>query len=100
VTDKTWKAVERKYAEMFGGKRIPITGRIRGSAPDIQHEWLSFEVKHRKALPAWIHDAMNQAEMSKKGNQLPIVILHQNRMKYEEGFVVLRVKDFLNWFGK
>ena len=98
MADKTWKANEREIAKRLGGKRVPITGRIRGSAPDIEHEWLSLEVKHRKALPAWLHDAMDQAVKSKVGEQLPTVVLHQNRQNHDEDFVVMRLADFEAWF--
>ena len=98
MTDKTWKAVERKIMKMLGGKRIPITGRTRGSAPDGEHEWLSPEIKHRKKLPEWLHDAMNQAELSQKNGQLPVVILHQSRQEHANDFVVIRLGDFIDWF--
>lgn len=31
----TWKVVEKNIARYLGGERVPITGRFRGSAPDI-----------------------------------------------------------------
>ena len=98
MTDKTWKATERYYADRFGGERVPITGRIRGNVPDIRHKWLSIEVKFRKELPAWLHDAMDQAQKSKHGEQLPVVILHQNGKKHDDDFIVMTTKDFEEWF--
>ena len=95
----TWKHVERQIASILGGERVPVSGRQRGSAPDIDHEWLSLEVKHRKSLPAWMHDAMRQAEASKRGDQLPAVILHQKQMQYGDSFVLVRLGDFVEWFG-
>ncbi len=97
--DKTWKACERAIAGILGGERVPVTGRQRGSAPDVAHDWLSIECKHRKELPAWIHDAMSQAEASKRGTQLPIVILHESGQKYADSLVVLRLSDFVDNFG-
>lgn len=95
-----WKAVERAIASIIGGERVPVTGRQRGSAPDIKHKWLSVEVKNRKKLPEWVHDAMRQAEASVKGDQLPIVFLHENGMKYKDAYAVVRIQDFVDWFGK
>lgn len=94
-----WKGVERAIAKIIGGERVPVTGRQRGSAPDIAHQWLSVEVKNRRKLPAWMHDAMAQAEASNRGDQLPIVFFHQNGMKYEDSFCLIRLKDFVDWFG-
>ena len=51
---KDWKACERRVAEILGGVRVPVTGRQRGVAPDIEHETLSIEVKSRKSLPEWL----------------------------------------------
>ena len=99
MTDKPWKATERAVAGLLQGQRVPVTGRQRGSAPDIDHRWLSIEVKHRKKLPAWLHDAMNQAEASNTGEQLPVVVLHESGKRHVENFVVVRLGDFVDWFG-
>ena len=90
---KTWKEIERKVARFLGGERVPITGRIRGSAPDIEHDVLSIEGKHRERLPFWLKDAMNQAEASKVGDQLPVVILHEKRMSIDNCVVMIRLRD-------
>lgn len=96
----TWKAVERAVAVRLGGQRVPITGRQRGSAPDIMHDWLGIEVKHRKTLPAWLHDAMAQAvACSDGGDKLPIVVLHESGQRHDDDYVVVRLKDFQEWFG-
>jgi len=90
----TWKAAERRIAEMIGGVRVPVSGRhTRGHQPDIEHDRFSIEVKHRKTLPAWLHDAMDQAVKSKRGCQLPLVVLHSKNQRYEDSFCVVRLKD-------
>jgi hypothetical protein len=91
---KDWKACERRIAELLGGKRIPVSGRARGDCSDVEHPILSVECKSRKKLPAWIEDAMNQAEASVKDGQLPVVVLHQDRAPYAQSLVVLRLEDF------
>lgn len=96
----TWKHVERQIARILGGERVPVTGRQRGSAPDIEHQWLSLEVKHRKALPAWMIDAMNQADASNNGEQLSAVVFHAKQMKYDDSIVMVRLSDFVEWFGE
>lgn len=91
--DKTWKKVERRFAEYLGGIRVPVTGRQRGDAPDIEHPTLSIEVKHRQSLPDWILDAMNQAEESNPGDKMPVVLLHAKGMKMDESLSILRCSD-------
>lgn len=93
--DKLWKKVEREVARLLGGQRVPVTGRQRGSAPDIEHPVFSIEVKHREQLPEWLFDAMRQAEASKKPGQIPLVVLHQKGMAYQESFTILRLNDIL-----
>ena len=95
-----WKEVERRVAAILGGRRVPITGRQRGDAPDIAHEWLGVEVKHRKKLPDWIHDAMAQARACSDGGKLPTVILHEHNQLYTKSFVVLELDEFEQWFGR
>ena len=99
MSDKAWKATERAIAAMLGGHRIPITGRQRGDVADIQHPWLSPEVKHREHLPRWIHDAMAQAVASAKSEQLPVVILHEKGARHRDDIISVRLGDWLDWFG-
>jgi len=95
-----WKNTEREIARLLGGHRVPVTGRQRGDVPDIAHEWLSIEVKHRRIVPAWLLDAMAQAEASKNGQQLPVVILHPHGKRHADNLVIIRLSDFIAWFGE
>lgn len=90
---KSWKACERKIAEILGGVRVPITGRQRGTTPDVEHPVLSIEVKSRKTLPAWLLDAMEQAQAASENGRLPVAVLHQDRQQYADSLCVLRLED-------
>jgi hypothetical protein len=89
-----WKNTERAIASIVGGKRVPITGRQRGDVPDIDHDNYSIEVKHRKKLPSWIQDAMDQAIQSSRGNKAPIVILHEHGKRHDNDYVIISLKNF------
>jgi hypothetical protein len=68
--------------------------------PDVAHDWLSIEVKHRHELPAWLYDAMLQAMLAAHNtNNLPIVVLHESGRRHDDDLVVVRLKDFVEWFG-
>lgn len=95
MSDKTWKKAERKIAELLGGVRVPVTGRGRGDMPDVLHGILSIEVKHRDGLPEWILDAMRQAEASRRGDQIPVAILHQKGMAYEDSLTIIRLSSII-----
>lgn len=91
----SWKQVERKIASLLGGVRIPVTGR-RG--PDIEHEWLSIEVKARRRLPIYLWNWICQAEDGPP-EKLPIVVLHREGEQHlKEDLVFLRLSDFIDWF--
>ena len=94
---KDWKACERKVAALLGGIRIPVSGRGRGHSPDFRHERFSIEVKSRKKLPAWLEDAMRQAEASARDGQLPVAVLYQDGRKYRDSFVVCRLGAFAGY---
>lgn len=94
-----WKRTERRVATELGGRRVPVTGRGRGDAPDIQHPWLCPEVKHRRKLPDWLHEAMSQARAAATSEQLPIVVLHQSGQRHKDDLVMIRLSDFRDYFG-
>ncbi len=86
----TWKHCERTIASILGGVRTGCNGESRR---DVEHDKWSIEVKHRKKLPDWIHDAMGQAVIEAE-HRVPIVVLHEKQMKYEDSYVILKIKDF------
>lgn len=90
---KDWKQAERRIASILGGVRVPVTGRQRGTTPDVEHETLSIEVKSRKTIPAWLLDALEQAQAASQNDQLPVAILHQDRQQYADSLCVLRLED-------
>ncbi len=85
-------------AELLGGRRVPVSGRGRGDAPDVEHPTLAIEVKSRRQLPAWIEGADQQAEACTEDGQLPLAILHQDRRPYRESLVIIRLGDFVGYF--
>lgn len=99
MPERRWKATERHVARLLGGRRVPVSGRGRGDAPDVAHPWLSVEVKDRRTLPAWLHAALAQAEASATPAQLPLAVLHVAGQRHDRALVVLRLGDFVAWCG-
>jgi hypothetical protein len=97
MTDKAWKAAERRIATLLGGKRVPVNGR--SDEPDVAHPWLAVEVKHRASLPPWLLSALGQARKGATADQLPIAVVHQAGQRYEDALVLVRLRDFADWFG-
>lgn len=88
------KAVERAVARLLGGERV---GHLGGA--DVIAGHLSVEVKSRKALPKWLLDAVAQAVRNSEKGQLPICVLHQAGDLYDDAIVMVRMKDWLEWYG-
>lgn len=92
MPDATWKAAERKLATLLGGERVGPAGTPQ---PDVVTPTLVAEVKHRKALPRWLLDAVEQARAQRDIQRMPVAILHQKGQRYEHSLLVVRLDDFL-----
>ena len=88
MPDKAWKRCERELAKRLGGQRTGPTGH---TGPDVVTDWCSVEVKTRKTLPAWLKEAVHQAEAGVVGDRLPLVVLHQAGTRHDQDLVVLRL---------
>lgn len=93
MTDRAWKASERRTAALLGTTRIPSRGI---ASPDMRTPTLNVEHKHRKALPAWLTHAVAQAVGTAEG-RLPVVVLATSgRGKPTQRYALLRFSDFLS----
>ncbi len=98
MTDKTWKAAERRVAKAFGSTRTGPTGK---DDSDVTHPLLAIECKYRSSLPAWATDCLAQARAGRNAaGKIPTVILLGKFMRITDGLVVMRVADFQELFGK
>ena len=96
---RSWKRSESRIAGLLGGKRVPVSGRGRGDAPDVAHPWLSVEVKSRTIIPKWLTTALAQARAAAQEGQLPVAIIHKAGGRHDRSIVVMRLDDFTTWFG-
>jgi len=89
-------------AEALGGVRVPVTGRERGSAPDIAHETYAVEHKYGRVMSSRLVEAVEQAEaaaaeLAKEGKyRTPLVTIENVTGKRGNGrYVLMRLEDFL-----
>lgn len=94
--DKLFKQVERAIARYFGGKRNPVHGS--GPKADVSTPTLSIEVKERASLPNWLIKAIVQSEANCEEGKLPIVVLHRKYDDHDKDLVIIRAKDFRDWY--
>ena len=95
MPDKAWKAFEREIAKRLGGQRAGPLGR---EGPDVLHPLWAPECKMRKKLPRLLTEAMDQAVTNTPPGKIPLVILHQAHDEYDQALVVMRLRDFEDWF--
>ena len=97
-----WKNWERKVAEWFGGdavnaKRIPVTGRQSGDAPDVETIKFAIEVKAGKVVSSRTLKAVDQAKKAAVAtNKIPVVVqVHKVNKNVAVPLVTLDLTTFL-----
>lgn len=93
MTDRTWKAVERRVAKKLGGVRIALSGRSNmGAIGDVQLVGYATEVKSGRQVPktvvAWLETIRGLATPG----EIPILVLQPKSLK--EQIAVLTLTDF------
>lgn len=71
-----WKRQERETARALGTERLPNTG---AGQPDCRADGFAYQVKTRKELPTWLHEAVEQAERDAGDGERPVVVLNEVR---------------------
>lgn len=104
MTDKTWKAAERKIAAFFpNGRRrgADFRGDHSGKTDIIAPGW-SIEVKQSKR-PTFglMQAAVAQAERNRESpSDIPVAVIHRQGDRYADSLVVMRLEEFAAFFMK
>lgn len=102
MSDKTWKACERKIAKWFpGAKRrgADFRGEHSGKSDLIYPGW-SVEIKHSKR-PTYglMTSAVSQAETNRdRPDDIPVAVIHRTGDDYGDSLVVMRLEQFAQFF--
>ncbi len=100
MSDKTWKAFERKIAKALGGERRGADyGDARGGKTDVIHPLWAIECKLYKR-PTWgvLLGACRQAEAAAEAHQMPIAVMKKNGAPMGDTIVAMRLGEFRSWF--
>ena len=87
-------AAESAIANYLGGERIAGSGKR-----DVDGGWLSVECKSRQSPTKWLLDMIAQAVRLAKPGQLALGVVHFLGQRHDEDLVVIRLRDFREWFG-
>lgn len=92
-----WKAHERAIAKRLGGRR---TGPLGKQSVDVEHPTWAIECKERKTLPAWLEEALAQAERAARPEQTAVAIIHRLGTRHDRDLVVMRLRAFEDLSGR
>lgn len=84
------KRTERKIAEILNGRRLGVLGKH-----DVESEEFGVEVKSREKLPKWFKDFWQQTINNCPEGLIPLLVIHKLNQRYDDDWVVIRMKDFL-----
>jgi len=95
MSDKNWKAQERRIAKLFGTTRTPLSGsNSGGTQSDTLHPRLYIEMKSRKHLPKWFTKTVDDTKAkAMKENKTPLTVFHQKGCC--DDYVVLNISDII-----
>ena len=95
MSDRLWKATERRVAKQFGTQRTPLSGsNSGGTQSDTLHPRLYIEIKERKQLPKWfIETVKDTKEKAVKEGRTPLTVFHQKNSR--DDYVVLNISDIM-----
>lgn len=92
MSDKSWKAQERRIAKAFGTLRNSLSGKMSkaGTSSDTLHERFYIECKRRKmiAMLEWFAEIVPKAKKEKK---IPILALKAANRK--DDYILVRLRD-------
>lgn len=86
------RAFQSHIAKTLGGKSV---GTIEGQ--DVEHPLWSVECKKRKAFAG--QPFMQQAIRNCPEGKTPIVVVHVTGDRHSDDLVMMRFKDWQDWFG-
>jgi hypothetical protein len=98
MSDKAWKACERRMARDVGVDRIPVTGERHGA--DFTDAIAAYQLKVRRMLPSWLWHWLGgiQATAATQGKS-GILVLKTPGQKDTDALVILSWKDWTALHG-
>ena len=94
MTDKAWKAFERRLAHDVGTERIPVTGEREGA--DFEDGRHVYQVKLGRRLPAYLASWLKGiTATARRRGKIGLVVWKPKHAKDEDAIVLMRWGDFV-----
>lgn len=88
MSDKGWKAAERRIARKLGGRRIPVTGEREGI--DVDAGPFVYQLKVRRGMPKYLSDWLEGIRrQAGNGEARTGVVIWKSPRAHDDGAVVL-----------
>ena len=100
MSDRAWKAFERRLATRLGGRRIPVTGERDGA--DIVAGPFVYQAKLRQRMPSYLRDWLQGIVGAAERQPTPasgVVVWKAPNARDDDAVVVLRLKDWEAFHG-
>jgi len=98
MSDKAWKAFERRMARDVGTERIPVTGARHGA--DCANRLFCFQFKLRRVFPdylwEWLDGIVGCAQAT---GRVGVLVLKKPNQRDTEALVVVRWRDWVDLHG-
>lgn len=99
MTDRAWKAAERRTAKLLGGRRIPVTGIDRHGA-DVVTPLFHIQNKHGRNRPSYLDDWLSGiCGTARDAEKIGLVVWSSKGEKQADAIVMMRLADFVSLHG-
>ena len=100
MTEKSWKAFERRAAKALGTRRIPVTGERAGA--DVEDAMFAYQVKLGRAQPSYLRRwlaGIVGAGLCRRPAKIGVVVWKPKGSRDTGALVILRFSDWVDLHG-
>ncbi len=102
MSDKSWKAFERRLGKRHGGKRIPVTGERDGADVVAVSGPFVIQAKLGRRFPSYLRAWLDgiRAAGQRAGGKTGIVVWKPKGVRDDNAMVLLSLKDWTELHGE
>ena len=94
MSDRGWKAYERRIARLLGTQRIPVTGERAGA--DLETPLLAVQAKKRATVPGYWFEWLDGIRVAAaRRNKIGVVVMQRPYGVELDSLVVLSLRDWI-----
>ena len=98
MSDRSWKAFERRIAARHGGKRIPVTGERAGA--DCDCGMFAVQCKLGRGMPSYLQDWLDGIRAAgARRDKIGIIVWKPKGARDNDAIVVLSLRDWTDLHG-